>query len=247
MRIFYWIVPVFFCTTLFPNEEELEKFGQKRYAQESEKHQDYRRFDESSPETVKQFYFFNHSKQTVDFVQSKRTEYVSLKKGKMRIWDAMKLLDRLVDESDPDIHLSQTYHAFQTAEALRKDGQPRWLILTGLIHDLGKMLISYGEPQWAIVGDTFPVGCAYSDLVVFPSYFENNPDFQNPIYQDRFGIYSPNCGYDNILMSWGHDEYLYYVLKDYLPSEASYIIRYHSFVNVHHPHFPYGEMEKFII
>lgn len=34
-------------------------------------------------------------------------------------------------------------------------------------------------------------------------------------------------------MSWGHDEYLYQVLKDYLPEEASYVIRYHSFYAAH--------------
>ena len=34
-------------------------------------------------------------------------------------------------------------------------------------------------------------------------------------------------------MSWGHDEYLYHVVKDYLPKEALYMIRYHSFYPWH--------------
>ena len=34
-------------------------------------------------------------------------------------------------------------------------------------------------------------------------------------------------------MSYGHDEYLYQVVKDYLPEEASFIIRYHSFYAAH--------------
>jgi hypothetical protein len=34
-------------------------------------------------------------------------------------------------------------------------------------------------------------------------------------------------------MSWGHDEYLYQVVKNYLPPEAGYIIRYHSFYPAH--------------
>lgn len=34
-------------------------------------------------------------------------------------------------------------------------------------------------------------------------------------------------------MSYGHDEYLYHVTKDYLPPEASYVIRYHSFYPCH--------------
>ena len=34
-------------------------------------------------------------------------------------------------------------------------------------------------------------------------------------------------------MSWGHDEYLYHVTKPYLPIEAQYMIRYHSFYPAH--------------
>ena len=34
-------------------------------------------------------------------------------------------------------------------------------------------------------------------------------------------------------MSWGHDEYLYHVVKDYLPDEALAMIRYHSFYAAH--------------
>ena len=34
-------------------------------------------------------------------------------------------------------------------------------------------------------------------------------------------------------LSWGHDEYLYHVVKDYLPEEALYMIRYHSFYPAH--------------
>ena len=44
------------------------------------------------------------------------------------------------------------------------------------MHDLGKVLCLYGEPQWAVVGDTFPVGCEYSDQIVFPEFFATNPD-----------------------------------------------------------------------
>ena len=34
-------------------------------------------------------------------------------------------------------------------------------------------------------------------------------------------------------MSWGHDEYLYHVTRPYLPEEAQYMIRYHSFYPAH--------------
>ncbi len=88
---------------------------------------------------------------------------------------------------------------------------PRWFVLAGFVHDLGKVLCLYGEPQWAVVGDTFPVGCAYSDEIVFPEFFAANPDSKVPEYQTKYGIYEPNCGLDNVHLSWGHDEYIYTV------------------------------------
>ena len=109
----------------------------------------YRVYDETTPEHVREFYKENHTFQTLDFVLEKKREHLSLQRGKMGIWEAMEIFDTLIDASDPDLDLPQRYHLFQTAEALRKDGHPRWLILTGLIHDLGKILAFYGEPQWA--------------------------------------------------------------------------------------------------
>jgi len=107
------------------------------------------------------------------------------------------------------------------------------MILTGFIHDLGKVLTLYGEPQWAVVGDTFPVGCRWSDKIVYPEYFENNPDSANPELMSPYGVYDEQIGLDNIHMSWGHDEYLYHVTKPYLPEAALYMIRYHSWYSAH--------------
>ncbi len=194
--------------------------------------QDFRDYEHTT-ESVREFYRLNHLHQTLNFVLTQKKKYYPLNKMRMTIWDAMKALDIIVDESDPDVDNAQTVHAFQTAERLRKDGHPRWLILTGLIHDLGKMLIIFGEPQWAVVGDTFPVGCRYSSTIVFHDYFLENLDTNNPRLQTQYGMYKPNCGLDNVHMSWGHDEYLYQVVKRYLPDEALYIIRYHSFYAAH--------------
>ena len=138
-----------------------------------------------------------------------------------------------MDDSDPDTDVSQIEHLMQTSEAIRKDGHPRWFVLTGFMHDLGKVLCLYNEPQWAVVGDTFPVGCAYSDQIVYHEYFAANPDSKVPDYQTLCGIYEPNCGLDRVHMSWGHDEYIYHVVKDYLPEEAHYMLRYHSFYPAH--------------
>jgi hypothetical protein len=53
--------------------------------------------------------------------------------------------------------------------------------LTGLLHDLGKVLAhpAFGaQPQWAVVGDTFPTGIAPEPCVVYHQLFEGNPDLQ---------------------------------------------------------------------
>jgi len=212
--------------------EQWDDFLQSRYRPERKK-EEFRVFDETSPAVVKDFYRQNHARQTVEFVRSKRAEYLPLRKGEMGIWEAMEKLNTLVDDSDPDTDLSQIDHNLQTAEAIRAAGHPRWMILTGFIHDLGKILCLYGEEQWAVVGDTFPVGCAWSDKIVFHEYFAANPDRHVPTYQTRCGIYEEGCGLDRVMLSWGHDEYLYHVTKPYLPEPAQYIIRYHSFYPAH--------------
>jgi inositol oxygenase len=84
-----------------------------------------------------------------------------------------------------------------------------------------------------VVGDTFPVGCAYSDQIVFPEYFKANPDYNHPVYSAKYGIYEPNCGLDKVHMSFGHDGYIYEVMKNYLPESALYMLRYHSFYAAH--------------
>jgi inositol oxygenase len=68
---------------------------------------------------------------------------------------------------------------------------------------------------------------------VFHDYFEWNPDRAIPELQTLNGVYEPGCGLDKVHMSYGHDEYLYHVIKDYLPEEAHYIIRYHSAYPIH--------------
>jgi inositol oxygenase len=189
--------------------------------------------DSERVETVKEFYRLNHTYQTYDFVCKKEAEFLLFNKKEMSIWEAVEFLNTLVDDSDPDTDLDQTQHLLQTSEAIRADGHPDWFVLTGLLHDLGKVLCLFGEPQWAVVGDTFPVGCAYSDKIVYPEFFKVNPDYTNNKFNSKFGIYSEHCGLDHVKMSWGHDEYLYQIMKDYLPEPALYMMRYHSFYAQH--------------
>jgi inositol oxygenase len=193
---------------------------------------DYRDWEHARP-GVREFYRENHARQTLAFVLQKKAQYLPLRTRRMGVWDAIAALDEIVDESDPDLELSQIDHALQTAEALRGEGKPRWLVLTGFLHDLGKVLCLYGEPQWAVVGDTFPVGCAFAPQIVHADLFAANPDAAVPEYASRTGIYREGCGLDAVHLSWGHDEYLYHVVRDHLPEQALAIIRWHSFYAAH--------------
>ena len=73
-----------------------------------------------------EFYRLNHTNQTCDFVRLKEREFLGRNRAQMGIWEAMEYLNTLVDDSDPDTDLSQLEHLLQTAEAIRRDGHPRW-------------------------------------------------------------------------------------------------------------------------
>ena len=195
--------------------------------------EEFRNYEAPERDTVREFYRLNHKYQTYDFVMEKRNAFLSFKKKEMPVWEAFDFLNKLVDDSDPDTDLDQFQHLLQTAEAIRADGHPDWMVLVGLMHDMGKVLCLFDEPQWAVVGDTFPVGCAYSDKIVYPEFFKANPDYTNEKYNTKYGIYSHGCGLRNVKMSWGHDEYVYQMLKDCLPESGLYMLRYHSFYSWH--------------
>jgi inositol oxygenase len=215
------------------------------YRPEGKTQEEFRIFDEKLigkhplMERVFQTYQNMHTYQTVEFVQGKIKEWSNFDHFQATIMDALDLLNKFIDGSDPDVDVPNIVHAFQTAERIRETHpEEDWFHLTGLIHDLGKVMGLYGEKQWATGGDTFVVGCKPGNSVVFvDSTFQNNPDLKDPRYNTELGMYKEHCGLKNLLMSWGHDEYMYRVLKAHpgmtLPEEALYMIRFHSFYPWH--------------
>ena len=214
-------------------DDLLERYPDPESIAKEKSTEEYRNYETPGRDSVKEFYRLNHTYQTYEFVQQKRAEFLKFDKKEMSVWDAFNFLNELVDDSDPDTDLDQFQHLLQTSEAIRADGHPDWMVMVGLFHDMGKVLCLFGEPQWAVVGDTFPVGCAYSDKIVYPEFFVNNPDYSDERYRTQYGIYSPGCGLRNVDLSWGHDEYVYHMMKDYLPEPALYMLRYHSFYAQH--------------
>lgn len=213
-----------------PSLEAWDDFVSERYKPGKT---EFRAYD-AAPAGVREFYRQNHENQTLEFVLGQHKKYRPGQREALSMWETLERLNELVDDSDPDTDLPQIAHALQTAEKMRRDNRPDWMQLIGLIHDAGKMLCFYGEPQWAVVGDTYPVGCAWSDKIIYPEYFRGNPDSLRPELQTDLGIYAEGCGLGRVWLSWGHDEYLYQVLRDSrLPEPALAMARYHSFYPWH--------------
>ena len=142
-------------------DDLLERYPDPESIATAKSTEEYRNYETPGRDSVREFYRLNHQYQTFDFVQQKKAEFLSFDKKEMSVWDAFQFLNQLVDDSDPDTDLDQFQHLLQTSEAIRADGHPDWMVLAGLFHDMGKVLCLFGEPQWAVVGDTFPVGCAW--------------------------------------------------------------------------------------
>jgi len=203
----------------------------------------------SNNNPIQEFYKTQRSTHTIHFVKYLQSKYHSFS-HKISIQNCFNALNNLIDISDPDINLPNIHHLLQTAQAIRNDGHPDWLQLVGLIHDLGKIIYLKGcnedgtsmNQQWSIVGDTFVVGCKLPDNIVYKEFNQLNPDMQDDRYNTEYGIYHPNCGLDNCYISYGHDEYLYQVLKFNnctIPEKGLYMIRYHSL----YPWHKYNEYE----
>ena len=197
-----------------------------------------RTFEDNSSQNL--FYREMYKNQTLEFSKKKRLQYNKLnntirKENMMSIKKALSLLDNFIDPSDPDLDIPNSVHAYMTAERIRKKfPDNKELQIVGLIHDLGKVLFTFNEPSWTVVGDTYVLGTEFPNTIVFNNELIHSPDFNK---YKGLGIYKENCGIDNLILSYGHDEYLYTVLKNNNNHKISdkylKVIRYHSFYPWH--------------
>ena len=192
-----------------------------------------RKYEENTP----QYFLYKemHENQNLDYVVKKKQQYSKLNNKKMTIKEVLSKMDTFIDPSDPDLDVENSIHAYQTAERIRKKyPENKELQIIGLIHDLGKILFEFNEPNWAIVGDTYVVGCKFPKSIVYYDTLKKNSNFDK---YDKLGIYEYGCGLDNLNITFGHDEYLYQVLKQnnnhYISQKYLDIIRYHSFYPWH--------------
>jgi len=222
------------CSAEDPEDIEKKRAQLRNYARERE------------ASRVRNHYADMRRFQTEEYVTRMENEFGKLDKANMTLRQAFKLLEEYVDASDPDMELPNIVHAFQAAEAARRDGQPDWLQLTALVHDLGKMMFAFGKdedgmsgradgPQWALGGDTWVLGSPIPDTAVYSEFNKLNADHRalNGVSKNKNGT-----GLRNLRFPWGHDEYAYRILSHpkngcKLPEIALQMVRLHSCYPMH--------------
>ena len=198
----------------------------------------------------------SRARQTVDFVHRQRTRFCSLAKQRLSLWDALLALDEVppvaaalasgAPRGPPVRHLAASVAAAEAALATHP-GAP-WLAFVALTHALGRLLLLPrfgGEPAWAVVGETFPVGARFSPAVSFSAFFAANPDRRKRAYAAPHGVYVPGAGLAEVDMAWSGDEYLLEVLarnRAALPSEGLFCVRYASFEALGQPGVSYNAL-----
>lgn len=191
--------------------------------------------DSSDPDTTESQIY--HGYQTAEFI--KKTYFTQDKFNKIHIKDLF------TNEEYKQLPMKYQLLFNTTIDSLYNHiNDWSWLQIIGLIHDLGKVLVlpEFGYfPEFFSVGDIYPLGCKFQESNIYyeKQYHTQCPDFLNTQFNTLNGIYKPNCGFDNVAMTFSHDYYLYNILLKSctkLPVEALYIIRYHSFYGWHTPH-----------
>ncbi|TMW55471.1 hypothetical protein Poli38472_010353 [Pythium oligandrum] len=205
--------------------------------------EEFRNYKDSTRQAmVERHYKLMRQHQTMAFYDKMQKKYGSFTNAQMTVWEAFEALKGYVDSSDPDSEMPNLEHMLQTAEGIRAAGHPDWFQLVGLLHDMGKIQYLWGAKedgqegtaegdQWSLGGDTWVLGCRIPDTTVFPEYNALNPDMQDPRCNTEYGIYQPHCGISNLRYAWGHDEYMYQMLKfnkTTIPEEGLAMIRFHS-------------------
>lgn len=202
----------------------------------------FREYDETINNPIKEHYRLMRKYQSLSYYDKMVDKWFTKRanrksKIKLSLREIFEKLKDYVDCSDPDSSIPNIHHSFQTAESIRKDKMPEWFQLIGLLHDIGKIMVildpsdSDGQSekfQWGTSGDTWILGYPIpkgpkrgQKGIVYPE-LEYIKEIDPNIYD--------KCGISNVKWSWGHDEYLYRVLKDQskFSNEALSIVRYHS-------------------
>lgn len=121
-------------------------------------------------------------------------------------WNLFLKLNNVIDLTDNRLlSTTQYYHALQVFQAMINDNiKSEKLLFLALYHDIGKILILFDEEQSNVMCSTFV------------------------IYKNRY-----NNNFNNIIISWNHDEFGYQKLKNYVSKDIAWVIRYHSLTSLY--------------
>jgi len=145
-----------------------------------------------------------HNSQTIIQSNELKQKYESPILGKIMIWDLIWILRQCIDESDGNLKgINQLQHVLQVVEELKNNNcfDDDILFTAAITHDLGKLIT-------VILPDEDPANVMCLNKVLSSS--------------------GPGCGLDNCIIQYNHDEFIYSRIKDYVPYEVSWIVRYHS-------------------
>jgi len=200
------------------------------------------------PDFVRHLYFGMHSEQTVDMARMLHARVFETKSEHVySLREMFELGKTLHDTSDPDALFPQSIHWIQTALRALEAGASSAEITGAISHDMEKVGLHtfYGITGPFNWGDTFPLGCqhdvdAIETIDAAPGAFALNPDSTNPLYSTKYGMYEPQCGLDNLLVSFGHDEAIYQwavrnvdSFRQELPQAVLDFFRWHSCYAIH--------------
>lgn len=122
--------------------------------------------------------------------------------GTVSVYDALGELAHIIDPLDPHLGaVSQLTHQLQMASLMEDDGVEETLILCGLVHDLGKLLIKFGDED--------PINVEAAGKKV-------------PLEGELGG------GLFGCTFRWDHGDFAYLRLKDYAAPEVAWVVRHHS-------------------
>jgi hypothetical protein len=161
----------------------------------------FRRTNQQTFQERSRAYFEQHRLQTVETVAHLKAQYEGAVYGKVRVWDLIEKLGQVVDPTDSMLLCSsQLIHVQQVLAGMVHDGvtDPD-LHLAALLHDLGKVLMLTGAPAEEVFGKL-----------------------------ERIGGAPPGAGLDQVVFQFGHPEIIYSRMKDHVPDQVAWLLRYHG-------------------
>jgi inositol oxygenase len=142
-----------------------------------------------------------HYAQTRDDVQNLKEHYRPPIFGRVTLSQLLERLAMCIDSMDAQMGCaSQLTHTLQVVEGMMSDGiEDRDMLITGLIHDIGKVALLVGEDPSNVGGMIRPIGS-----------------------------FEEGVGLDQCILQWNHDEFGYTRFKEHVPDHVAWLIRYHS-------------------